>query len=65
MMDSQKCSGDCHECASSQAGHMMMDCCVMHKMSKEHLKMKKEMLEKKLKMVKVELEKRSPRGRGK
>lgn len=55
-MDDQKCCGDCSQCPNSLSGNMMtMDCCVEHKVSKEHLKMKKEMLEKKLKMVKVEL----------
>ena len=45
------------KCDCSQGGHCMMpDCCQEHKMSKEHLKMKKEMLEGKLKWVNEKLE---------
>jgi len=36
--------------------HEMPECCHEHKMSKEHLKMKKEMLEEKLKWVNEKLE---------
>jgi len=38
-------------CSKDKKGMMMMECCEEHKMSKEHLKAKKEMLEKKLKWV--------------
>jgi hypothetical protein len=38
-------------------GEMMMDCCKEHMMSKEHLEMKKKMLEEKLKWVNEELKK--------
>ncbi len=39
-------------------GHgMMMDCCMKHKMSKEHLEMKKKMLEEKLKWINEKLAK--------
>lgn len=56
MMDNNRCCGDCEKCAGEHGQHMIeMECCAQHKMSKEHLKMKKEMLEKKLKMVKIEL----------
>lgn len=47
-------------CGGSHGGHgmgMMMDCCEKHKMSKEHLEMKKKMLEEKLKWVNEELAK--------
>ncbi len=50
-------------CCGGQNGHgshgmgMMMDCCAEHKMSKEHLEMKKKMLEEKLKWVSEELTK--------
>jgi hypothetical protein len=37
---------------------MMMDCCKEHMMSKDHLEMKKKMLEKKLKWVNEELGKK-------
>lgn len=47
------------KCDCSHGGHgMMMDCCQEHKMSKEHLELKKKMLEEKLKWVKEELEKK-------
>ena len=40
-------------------GHKMMpDCCMQHKMSKEHLEAKKKMLEEKLKWVEEELAKK-------
>ena len=39
-------------------GHEMPDCCQEHKMSKEHLKAKKEMLEEKLKWVNEQLGKK-------
>lgn len=48
MMDKKKtCSHGEHE--------WMMDCCKEHLMSKEHLEMKKKMLEKKLKWVNEKL----------
>lgn len=37
---------------------MIMDCCKEHAMSKEHLEMKKKMLEEKLKWVNEELGKK-------
>lgn len=48
MMDDKK------DCCHGKHG-MMMDCCKEHMMSKEHLQMKKEMLEEKLKWVKEKL----------
>jgi hypothetical protein len=45
-------------CCCSHGGHGMMDCCQEHKMSKEHLEMKKKMLEEKLKWVNEELGKK-------
>lgn len=61
MMD-QKNHEHTDNCCSSHGGHgmgmgMMMDCCEEHKMSKEHLEMKKKMLEEKLKWVSEELAK--------
>ena len=44
------------DCQHGGHGMMMMECCQEHKMSKEHLKMKKEMLEEKLKWVNEKLE---------
>lgn len=60
MMDKQKCCENCDKCACSQGGHgiMMFDCCLEHKMSKEHLEAKEKMLEEKLKWVKEELAKK-------
>jgi len=43
-------------CGGSGHGMMMLECCEEHKMSKEHLKAKKEMLEEKLKWVNEKLE---------
>lgn len=61
-MDKDKCCDNCDKCACSHGGHhgmgMMMDCCLEHKMSKEHLEMKKKMLEEKLKWVSEELGKK-------
>lgn len=60
MMD-QKCCENCDKCFCSQGRHgmpMMMDCCQEHKMSKEHLEMKKKMLEEKLNWVNEELGKK-------
>ena len=58
MMD-KKCCENCEKCSCSQGRHgMMLDCCQEHKMSKEHLEMKKKMLEEKLKWVSEELEKK-------
>ena len=59
MMD-QKCCENCDKCACSQGGHgmMMLECCQEHKMTKEHLEMKKKMLEEKLKWVNEKLEKK-------
>lgn len=54
-MDQTK-SCDCGKCSScSSKGSCGMDCCNEHKMSKEHLEMKKQMLEEKLKWVNGEL----------
>ena len=60
MMDKNKCCENCDKCACSMGGHgmMMMDCCMEHKMSKEHLEAKKMMLEEKLKRVTEELSKK-------
>ncbi len=60
-MDKGKCCGNCGYCGccSAHGGHgMMMDCCMEHKMSKEHLEAKKKMLEEKLKWVEEELGKK-------
>jgi hypothetical protein len=52
----KKCCENCDKCACCHGGHrMMMDCCKEHAMSKEHLEMKKKMLEEKLKWVNEEL----------
>ena len=56
-MDKQKCCENCDKCAcGNMGGHgmMVMDCCMEHKMSKEHLENKKKMLEEKLKLVEGE-----------
>ena len=61
MMNKEKCCENCDKCAcGNMGGHgmMMMDCCQEHKMSEEHLKAKKEMLEGKLKWVEEELAKK-------
>ncbi len=61
MMDKDKCCEHGEKCECAHGGHgmgMMMDCCQEHKMSKEHLEMKKKMLEEKLKWVKEELGKK-------
>ena len=53
-----KCCEDGDKCSCSHGGHgmkMMMECCKEHKMSKEHLKAKKKMLEEKLNWVNEEL----------
>lgn len=58
-MDKTKCCENCDKCSCSQGGRgMWMDCCMEHKMSKEHLEAKKEMLEEKLKWVEEELGKK-------
>lgn len=58
-MDKQKCCENCDKCSCGMGGHgMMMDCCMEHKMSKEHLENKKKMLEEKLKWVEEELTKK-------
>ena len=44
------------KCDCGKGGYDMPECCQEHKMSKEHLKMKKEMLEEKLKWVNEKLE---------
>lgn len=54
MMD-KKC---CEKCEGSHGGCMMMECCMEHKMSREHLEHKKKMLEEKLKWVEEELAKK-------
>lgn len=46
------------ECSHGGHGMMMMDCCKEHAKSKEHLEMKKKMLEEKLKWVNEELGKK-------
>lgn len=60
MMDKKCCDNCGDKCSYSQGGHdmMMLDCCQEHKMSKEHLEMKKQMLEEKLKWVNEELGKK-------
>jgi hypothetical protein len=59
MMDKKCCENhDKNGCCHSGHGMMMMDCCQEHKMSKEHLEMKKKMLEEKLKWVNEELGKK-------
>lgn len=62
MMEKEKCCENCDKCSCSQGGGhhmgMMLDCCQDHKMSKEHLEMKKKMLEEKLKWVSDELGKK-------
>ena len=57
MTDDQKCCDGSDKGACSHGGHgmMMLDCCVEHKNSKEHLEMKKKMLEEKLKWVNEKL----------
>lgn len=66
-MDGEKCCENCDKCMCCHGGHMgmmgmgmgmMMECCKEHGMSKEHLEMKKKMLEEKLKWVTQELEKK-------
>jgi hypothetical protein len=49
MMDNKCC------CSHGEHGMMIPDCCKEHKMSKEHLEMKKKMLEEKLKWVNEKL----------
>lgn len=59
-MKDEKCCVNCESCSKcGDAGHsmMMLECCEAHKMSKEHLTHKKEMLEKKLVWVTDELKK--------
>ncbi len=53
----QKCCENCDKCACGKEGYgmMKMDCCKDHAMSKEHLEMKKKMLEEKLKWVNEKL----------
>jgi len=57
MMDQHGHTGNC-QCGCGKGGIMMMDCCMKHKMSKEHLEAKKKMLEEKLKWVEEELAKK-------
>ena len=58
MMD-KHCCGKGEPFGGPHEGHgMMLDCCQEHKMSKEHLEMKKKMLEEKLNWVKEELAKK-------
>ena len=59
-MNNDKCCENCDKCACSHGEHvghgmMMMDCCMEQKKSKEHLQMKKKMLEEKLKWVNEQL----------
>lgn len=56
MMDKQH--GENCQCGCMGGHGMMMDCCMEHKMSKEHLENKKKMLEEKLKWVEEELAKK-------
>lgn len=56
-MDQTKCCDNSDKCACPSKGKWDMDCCNEHKMSKEHLEMKKEMLGEKLKWVNEELAK--------
>ena len=60
MMDKKCCENCGDKCSCSQGGHgmCMPDCCHEHKTSKEHLEMKKKMLEEKLKWVNEELGKK-------
>lgn len=59
-MTDQKCCDSGDKCGHDyKGGHgMIMECCQEHKMSKEHLVMKKKMLEEKLKRVNEELGKK-------
>lgn len=57
-MDQTKCCENCDKCSCSSKGSCGMECCQEHKMSKEHLEMKKQMLEEKLKWVNEELGKK-------
>jgi hypothetical protein len=52
--NTDKCSCGC---GNNGSHGMKMECCKEHSMSKEHLEMKKQMLEDKLKWVNEELEK--------
>lgn len=52
MMDKKSC------CSHGEHGKMMMNCCREHVMSKEHLEMKKKMLEEKLKWINEQLGKK-------
>lgn len=55
----KKCCEEHKNCGGFHGGHgMTMDCCEEHAMSKEHLEMKKKMLEKKLKWVNEKLGKK-------
>ncbi len=56
-MDQTKCcdNGDKCSCGNNGSHGMKMECCKEHSMSKEHLEMKKKMLEEKLKWVNEEL----------
>ncbi len=56
--DQKKCECGCGCCGKGGMHAMMMDCCMEHKMSKEHLEAKKKMLEEKLKWVEEELGKK-------
>ncbi|MGH7245778.1 MAG: hypothetical protein ACREGI_02485 [Candidatus Levyibacteriota bacterium] len=62
MMDKEGKNCECGCGCCGKGGHgmmgMMMDCCMEHKMSKEHLENKKKMLEEKLQWVNEELGKK-------
>lgn len=59
MMNKEKCCENCDKCSCSQNGYSWtLECCEEHKMSKEHLEHKKEMLEKKLRWVEEQLGKK-------
>lgn len=58
-MVNQDCCGNCEMCPHfEEEKNMKMECCAKHEMSKEHLKMKKVVLEQKLKSIKDELGKK-------
>ncbi len=54
-MDQTNHGDNCSSCC--KGGQCMMECCQEHKMSKEHLEMKKKRLEEKLEWVNEQLAK--------
>lgn len=58
MMGQKCCDNNNKSGCGNKGGCGMMDCCMEHGMSKEHLEMKKKMLEEKLKWVNEELAKK-------